>query len=99
MARPPYRINAKQRVSYEGSRLSPPYQVSYSRCSPGTAQEIADDPLLTDRSGHSRRRPLLRVVVDSGLRLPLHSRLVQTANDDVLVLCSLAEEKKKEGRG
>ena len=61
----------------------------------GVGTVIADDPLLTDRSGRTRRRPLLRVVVDSGLRLPLHSRLVQTANDDVLVLCSLAEEKKK----
>ena len=38
---------------------------------------------------------LLRVVVDSHLRLPLESRLVKTANNDVLVLCSFAEESKK----
>jgi diaminohydroxyphosphoribosylaminopyrimidine deaminase / 5-amino-6-(5-phosphoribosylamino)uracil reductase len=37
----------------------------------------------------------LRVVVDSHLRLPLTSRLVKTANNDVLVLCSFAEESKK----
>jgi diaminohydroxyphosphoribosylaminopyrimidine deaminase/5-amino-6-(5-phosphoribosylamino)uracil reductase len=61
----------------------------------GVGTVIADDPLLTDRTGHPRRRPLLRVIVDSGLRVPLQSRLVQTAKDDVLVLCSLAEEKKK----
>src|SRR5262249_11763488 len=42
-----------------------------------------------------RRRPLLRVVLDSRLRLPADSRLVKTANDDVLVLCSFAEENKK----
>ena len=61
----------------------------------GIGTVVADDPLLTDRTGRPRRRPLLRVIVDSLLRLPLESRLVQTANDDVLVLCSLAEEKRK----
>ena len=62
----------------------------------GVGTVIADDPLLTDRSGRSRRRPLLRVILDSRLRLPLESRLVQTAKNDVLVLCSFAEEKQKE---
>ena len=61
----------------------------------GVGTVIADDPLLTDRSGRPRRRPLLRVVLDSGLRLPLESRVAKTAQDDVLVLCSFAEEKKK----
>lgn len=61
----------------------------------GVGTVIADNPLLTDRSGHPRRRPLLRVIVDSHLRLPLDSRVVRTANDDVLVFCSFAEEKKK----
>jgi diaminohydroxyphosphoribosylaminopyrimidine deaminase / 5-amino-6-(5-phosphoribosylamino)uracil reductase len=61
----------------------------------GVGTVIADDPMLTDRSGRSRRRPLLRVILDSALRLPLESRLVKTANDDLLVLCSFAEEKKK----
>ena len=61
----------------------------------GVGTVIADDPLLTDRSGRSRRRPLLRVILDSALRLPLESRLVKTAKDDLLVLCSFAEEKKK----
>lgn len=61
----------------------------------GVGTIIADDPLLTDRTGQSRRRPLLRVVLDSRLRLPLESRLVKTAKDDVLVFCSFAEENKK----
>lgn len=46
---------------------------------------VADDPLLTDRSGHPRRRPLLRIVLDSALRMPLDSKLVTTAQNDVLI--------------
>ncbi len=61
----------------------------------GVGTVIADNPLLTDRSGRPRRRSLLRVILDSRLRLPLDSRLVKTAHDDLLVLCSFAEEKKK----
>jgi diaminohydroxyphosphoribosylaminopyrimidine deaminase / 5-amino-6-(5-phosphoribosylamino)uracil reductase len=67
----------------------------------GVGTILADDPLLTDRSGNPRRRPLLRVILDSHLRLPLESRLVQSVADerafknDVLVFCSSADEKKK----
>jgi len=61
----------------------------------GVGTIIADDSLLTDRTERPRRRPLLRVIVDSRLRLPLDSRVVNTAHDDVLVLCSFAEEKRK----
>ena len=62
----------------------------------GVGTVIADNPLLTDRSGLPRRRPLLRVIVDSHLRLPRESRIVQTAKEDVLVFCSFAEEKRKQ---
>jgi diaminohydroxyphosphoribosylaminopyrimidine deaminase/5-amino-6-(5-phosphoribosylamino)uracil reductase len=74
----------------------------------GVGTILADDPLLTDRSGNSRRRPLLRVVLDSHLRLPLQSRLVRSATrqgeskSDVLIFYSSAEENKKtelEARG
>jgi diaminohydroxyphosphoribosylaminopyrimidine deaminase/5-amino-6-(5-phosphoribosylamino)uracil reductase len=68
----------------------------------GVGTVIADDPLLTDRTGLPRRRPLLRVVIDSRLRLPLESRLAKTANNDLIVFCALAEEKRKrelESRG
>ena len=61
----------------------------------GVGTVIADDPLLTDRTGLARRRPLLRVVVDSRLRLPLESRIAKTCRNDVLVFCSFAEEKRK----
>ncbi len=61
----------------------------------GVGTIIADDPLLTDRTGLPRRRQLLRVILDSRLRCPLESRLVKTAKDDVMIFCSFAEEKKR----
>jgi diaminohydroxyphosphoribosylaminopyrimidine deaminase/5-amino-6-(5-phosphoribosylamino)uracil reductase len=61
----------------------------------GVNTVIADNPLLTDRTGLPRRRPLLRVVSDSKLRLPLESHLVKTAKDDLIVFCSFAEENKR----
>jgi diaminohydroxyphosphoribosylaminopyrimidine deaminase / 5-amino-6-(5-phosphoribosylamino)uracil reductase len=58
----------------------------------------SDNPLLTDRSGRPRRRALLRVVLDSHLRLPIESRLVQSVaaerKNDVLVFCSSADDAK-----
>ena len=68
----------------------------------GVGTVIADDPLLTDRTGQPRRRPLLRVILDSRLRLPLDSRLVKTAREDLIVFCCFAEENKRrelEARG
>jgi len=38
----------------------------------------ADDPLLTDRSGKTRRRPLVRVVIEQYLRMSPESQLAQT---------------------
>jgi diaminohydroxyphosphoribosylaminopyrimidine deaminase / 5-amino-6-(5-phosphoribosylamino)uracil reductase len=51
----------------------------------GVGTILNDDPLLTDRSGRQRRRPFLRVVLDSSLKLSLDSQLVRTASQDVLV--------------
>ena len=68
----------------------------------GVGTIIADDPLLTDRTGLPRRRPLLRVILDSRLRLPLDSRVVKTAREDLIVFCCFAEENKRrelEARG
>ncbi len=65
----------------------------------GAGTILSDNPLLTDRSGKRRRRPLLRVILDSRLRLPLDSRLVKNVAaeraNDVLVFCSSADEQKK----
>lgn len=61
----------------------------------GIGTVLADDPLLTDRSGKSRRRRLLRVILDSHLRLPLDSRMVHNAsverNNDLLVFFRTAD--------
>ncbi len=61
----------------------------------GIGTVLADDPLLTDRSGRARRRPLLRVVLDSQLRLPLSSRLVGTAPQDLLVVTHSEDAAKR----
>ena len=67
----------------------------------GIGTVLTDDPALTDRSemvgphGRARRRPLLRVVLDSHLRTPLDSQLVRSANGDVLVVCSAEAEAKR----
>ncbi len=61
----------------------------------GVGTVMADDPLLTDRSGRPRRRKLLRVILDTYLRIPPSSRVVQAAENDVLVLCSTAEEQPR----
>jgi diaminohydroxyphosphoribosylaminopyrimidine deaminase / 5-amino-6-(5-phosphoribosylamino)uracil reductase len=65
----------------------------------GIGTVLADDPQLTDRSGVQnsarsgdpnalpRRRPLLRVILDTHLRIPLTSQLVRSAANDLLILC------------
>ena len=53
---------------------------------------LADDPMLTDRSGHRRRRTLLRVVLDSALRMPLDSKLVGSAQNDLVVFTVSQDE-------
>jgi diaminohydroxyphosphoribosylaminopyrimidine deaminase/5-amino-6-(5-phosphoribosylamino)uracil reductase len=45
----------------------------------GAGTATTDDPLLSDRSGLARRRPLVRVVLDEKLRLSPESQLATTA--------------------
>jgi diaminohydroxyphosphoribosylaminopyrimidine deaminase / 5-amino-6-(5-phosphoribosylamino)uracil reductase len=61
----------------------------------GIGTVLGDDPLLTDRTGFARRRKLLRVIMDSRLRLPLRSRLVRSADRDVLVFTRAREDSPK----
>lgn len=61
----------------------------------GIGTVLADDPLLTDRSGQPRRRKLLRAVLDSRLRLPLKSRLVESARNDAIVFTTLPTDSLK----
>jgi diaminohydroxyphosphoribosylaminopyrimidine deaminase/5-amino-6-(5-phosphoribosylamino)uracil reductase len=51
----------------------------------GIGTVLADDPRMSDRTGKPRRRRLLRAIVDSRLRIPLRSKLVKSAKDDVVV--------------
>lgn len=55
----------------------------------GSGTVAKDDPLLTDRSGLPRRRPLVRVVLDEHQQLAPQTQLAQTARDTpVLVFTS-----------
>jgi len=61
----------------------------------GIGTILVDDPLLTDRSGLPRRKRLLRVVLDSKLRLSPKSRIVKTSDDDLLVFTAAPTNSAK----
>lgn len=62
----------------------------------GAGTVLGDNPLLTDRSGKPRRRPLTRVVLDERLQTDPESRLVQTAQEaPVLIFTAESLETKK----
>ncbi|MGH9485086.1 MAG: bifunctional diaminohydroxyphosphoribosylaminopyrimidine deaminase/5-amino-6-(5-phosphoribosylamino)uracil reductase RibD, partial [Terriglobales bacterium] len=64
----------------------------------GIGTVISDDPLLTDRTKLPRRRPLLRVVLDTQLRLPNTAQIVKGARRHAdLLVChatGTAEQQK-----
>src|SRR4026209_553788 len=47
----------------------------------GAGTATTDDPLLSDRSGRPRRRPIVRVVLDSHVRLSPASQLATTTSE------------------
>jgi diaminohydroxyphosphoribosylaminopyrimidine deaminase/5-amino-6-(5-phosphoribosylamino)uracil reductase len=57
----------------------------------GIGTVLADDPLLTDRTNKPRRKPLVRVVLDPGLRIPPQSQLASTARDWPLIIFTRRE--------
>lgn len=61
----------------------------------GIGTVLADDCLLTDRTGLERSRPLLRIVADSTLRVPLDSRIVASAAGDVAILTTSAAPQER----
>ena len=52
----------------------------------GAGTVISDDPLLTDRSGLERRRPLIRILLDEALTLSTESQLARTARESPLLV-------------
>lgn len=62
----------------------------------GAGTALADNPLLTDRSGKARRRKLTRVVFDEKLQTDPESQLVQTAKDaPVLIFAGESPDARK----
>jgi len=61
----------------------------------GIGTVLSDDPLLTDRTGRDRSRPFLRIVLDSQLRIPMHSQLVESANGDLLIATTSAASPER----
>ena len=61
----------------------------------GIGTLLSDNCLLTDRTGIERSRPLLRIVADSTLRIPLDSRMVASANGDVAVITTSAASPER----
>lgn len=64
----------------------------------GIGTVLADDCRLTDRSGQERARPLVRIVVDSQLRLPAESRMAGCCENDVLVVTTSAASAERRKR-
>ncbi len=56
---------------------------------------FVDNPSLTDRSGKTRRRKLVRVVLDNRLRVSLDSTLAQTAKDAPTIIFSASDDAGK----
>jgi diaminohydroxyphosphoribosylaminopyrimidine deaminase/5-amino-6-(5-phosphoribosylamino)uracil reductase len=56
----------------------------------GIGTVLADDCLLNDRTGRPRSRPLLRLVLDSLLHIPLHSKMLESCREDVVIVTTSA---------
>lgn len=64
----------------------------------GIGTVLTDDCRMTDRTGAARSRPLLRIIADSQLRLPLESHLVTSCNNDVLAVTTSAASPDRRQR-
>ncbi|HEV2298965.1 MAG TPA: bifunctional diaminohydroxyphosphoribosylaminopyrimidine deaminase/5-amino-6-(5-phosphoribosylamino)uracil reductase RibD [Candidatus Acidoferrales bacterium] len=62
----------------------------------GIGTVLADNPRMSDRTGLPRRKRLLRIIVDARLRLPLKSKIVNSAKErDVLVVTTQSARAAK----
>jgi diaminohydroxyphosphoribosylaminopyrimidine deaminase/5-amino-6-(5-phosphoribosylamino)uracil reductase len=64
----------------------------------GIGTVLSDNCRLTDRTGRERSRPLLRIVLDSLLRLPPDSQLVRSCDQDVLAVTTSAASADRRRR-
>lgn len=64
----------------------------------GAGTATVDDPLLTDRSGKTRRRPLIRIVLDERLQLSADSQLARTAHEAPLLIVTASESNIEEAQ-
>lgn len=61
----------------------------------GSNSAVTDNPLLTDRSGRKRGRPLVRVILDNSLRVSPASRLAETAKEFPTVIFTNSRDADK----
>jgi diaminohydroxyphosphoribosylaminopyrimidine deaminase/5-amino-6-(5-phosphoribosylamino)uracil reductase len=61
----------------------------------GANTVVVDNPSLTDRSEKTRRRKLVRVVLDNSLRISLNSQLVLTAKEFPTIVFTDSEDMGK----
>jgi diaminohydroxyphosphoribosylaminopyrimidine deaminase/5-amino-6-(5-phosphoribosylamino)uracil reductase len=97
IAPPPGRQKAREPywITSEAARAAvQPLRWQADAALTGVDTVLADDPMLTDRSGLRRRRPLLRVVLDSALRMPLDCKMVRGAQNDVVVFTVSKDEAR-----
>ncbi|HEX5833602.1 MAG TPA: bifunctional diaminohydroxyphosphoribosylaminopyrimidine deaminase/5-amino-6-(5-phosphoribosylamino)uracil reductase RibD [Pyrinomonadaceae bacterium] len=65
----------------------------------GAGTVLKDDPLLTDRSGLPRRRPLVRVVLDDKVQLSPESKLATTTSEAPVLVFGRSENRDLADRG
>ena len=61
----------------------------------GGSTVSVDNPSLTDRSGMPRRKPLVRVVLDNRLQIPMDSEIVKTALEIPTILFTRSDDRDK----
>jgi len=87
-------------ITGEQARLaSQEMRYEYDAILVGIETVLKDDPELLMRLDRQKHRPLARVILDSNLRIPLQSKLVQTARRAPLLIFSgekSSQEKKRQ---
>jgi len=77
----------------EAREASQTLRHDYDAILTGIGTVLSDDPLLTDRTNRPRRVPLVRIVLDTWLKIPLASQLVRTARDYPLIIFTAHEKE------